>query len=80
MAKSLEAKVLGKLKEHMTGIIYVHEDMAVREAKLWEALIANAPTLSHARYYGFTHIRSIRDLVRTRLILQRFIRIFGKEV
>ena len=74
---STEAKMLAQLKEHMTGIIYMHPDMAVREARGWDGLLSTVSRVRSARHYGFTELRTWKQVNDSRAILQRFIRIFG---
>lgn len=71
---NIQATTLRALREHMTGIIWEHNDMSIREARFWFRLLS-APKLSakRARILGFDFIERPADIAHARAALWRFI-------
>ena len=79
-ANQIQVATLAKLKEHMTGLIWVHQDMSIREARYWLTLLswATGDPLT-AQEYGFDHLHTKEDIIAAEAILRRFVTIFGNN-
>ena len=79
-AHQIQVATLAKLKGHMAGLIWMHNDMSIRETDYWLTLLSEAtgdPVT--AQGYGFGYLHTKDDIIAAEGILTRFINIFGKD-
>ena len=78
MSHQIQVATLAHLKEHMTGLIWMHQDMSIRETDYWLTLLSGASgDAVAAQQCGFGYLHTKDDIIAAEAILRRFVNIFG---
>ena len=74
----IQVATLARLKEHTATLIWMHDDMSIRQSHYWLSLLSGATgDALTAQGYGFGYLHTKEDIIAAEAILRRFINIFG---